>query len=555
MVRQSKILGPDGSPVMVSELADEIATPTIAGVRRIAEERVSSGLTPEKLGACLLLAQTGEARAFLTLAEEMEERYLHYASVLQTRRLVLEGVPATVEAPKGVPTAIVDAVNELVEDGAFLEGCAALLDGIGKGYSVVELGWDYRDGRLRPERLTWRDPRYFQFDRTRQDTLRLCEDGSWEGVELPAEPRFMIHMPRTRTGIPIRRGVARAASWAYMVQSFALQDWAAFCEVYGMPFRVGKYGPGASEADKRSLLRAVSSIANDAAAIIPESMQIDFHEVTGSQGEKVFGSLIDYTDDKISLVVLGQTMTSKDGSSYGQAKIHDKVRLDIAQADARQLAQTVNRDLVRWFVSMNFGPQTLYPRVEWPITEPEDMAAISSAVATLVPLGLRVSQREMRDKIGLSEPQSDDELLTPPASGGAATGAVPLPTKPTTTPAAVDPTKALKGTKPARLAAHVDGCRCGGCLAVDLMAGRSGFSAEAIVDGLDDVEAVLEDALADWQDISDPLLDPLRDVIEKATSFEEALALLDAKGPDGTKLAEALAAATSIARGIGDVKD
>lgn len=554
MVRQSRILGPDGSPVMVSDLSDEIATPTVAGVRRVAEERTTSGLTPEKLGAILRDAQTGEARAYLTLAEEMEERYLHYASVLQTRRLVLEGVPATVEAPKGVPTAIVDAVNELAEDGAFLEGCAALLDGIGKGYSAVELGWDYRDGRLRPERLTWRDPRFFQFDRIGLDTLRMAVDGEIDGVELPPA-RFMVHQPRTRTGIPIRRGVARAASWAYMVQSFALQDWAAFCEVYGMPFRVGKYGAGASEADKRKLLRAVSSIANDAAAIIPESMLIEFHEVTGSQGEKVFGSLIDYTDDKISLVVLGQTMTSKDGSSYGQAKIHDKVRLDIAQADARQLAQTVNRDLVRWFVSMNFGPQTLYPRVEWPITEPEDMAAISSAVATLVPLGLRVSQREMRDKIGLSEPQSDDELLTPPAGGGAAAGGVPLPTKPTTTPAAVDPTKALKGTKPARLAAHVDGCRCGGCLAVDLMAGRSGFSAEAIVDGLDDVEAVLEDALADWQDISDPLLDPLRDVIEKATSFEEALAMLAVKGPDGTKLAEALAAATAIARGIGDVKD
>lgn len=553
MVRQSKILGPDGSPVMVSELADEIATPTVAGVRRIAEERVSSGLTPERLGAILRDAQSGEARAYLTLAEEMEERYLHYASVLQTRRLVLEGVPATVEAPKGVPTKITDAVTELVEDGAFLEGCAALLDGIGKGYAAVELGWEFRDGLLRPERLTWRDPRYFQFDKVRLDVLRMAEDGVVDGVELPPA-RFAVHMPRTRTGIPIRRGVARAASWAYMVQSFALQDWAAFCEVYGMPFRVGKYGPGASEADKRALLRAVSSIANDAAAIIPESMLIDFHEVTGSQGEKVFGSLIDYTDNKVSLVVLGQTMTSEDGSSYGQAKIHDKVRLDIAQADARQLAQTVNRDIVRWFVSMNFGPQALYPRVEWPITEPEDMAAISSAVATLVPLGLKVSQREMRDKLGLSEPQSDDEVLAAPAKPEPPTGGLPAPTKPTATPPKVDPTKALKGDKPARLAAHVVGCRCGGCLKVDLLAPRR-MSAEPIVDGPDEVEAVLEDVLADWEDITDPLLDPLRDVLLHATSFEEALAMLEAKGPDGSKLAEALAAATSIARGIGDVRD
>ncbi len=539
----SQILGPDGRPVSSKSLSEEIAAPTVAGVRRVAEERASSGLTPEKLGTILRDAQAGEARAYLTLAEEMEERYLHYASVLQTRRLVLEGVPATLQVPKGVPTKIADAVGELIESGTFQEGCAALLDGIGKGFSVVEIGWDYRDGLLRPERLTWRDPRFFQFDRVRLDVLRMAVDGSVDGEELQPG-RFMIHQPRTRMGIPIRRGVARAASWAYMVQSFALQDWAAFCEVYGIPFRVGKYGPGASEADKRALLRAVTGIANDAAAIIPESMLIEFHAVAGTQGEKVFGSLIDYTDDKVSLVVLGQTMTSKDGSSYGQAKIHDKVRIDIAQADARQLAQTADRDLIRWFVAMNYGPQTLYPSVEWPISEPEDMQAVSTAVATLVPMGLKVSQRELRDKLGLSEPQSDDELLTPPAKPEA-TAATPTPTK---TPAVPDP------KKPARLAAHVAGCRCGGCLRADLLAGRE-LRADPVADGLDDVEAMLEGALADWEDISDPLLDPLREVIEKATSFEEALAMLEARGPDGTELARALAIATTIARGVGDVKD
>jgi len=542
----SQILGPDGQPVSSKSLSEEIATPTVAGVRRVAEERISSGLTPEKLGSTLRDAQTGDARAYLTLAEEMEERYLHYASVLMTRKLRVAGVAPTVEASKDIPTKIVDAVHELVEDEAFLEGVEPLLDGIAKGYSAVETGWDYRDKLLRPTRFNWRDPRYFQFDRLNLTELRLSVDGSIDGEELP-RGRFMVHMPRTRMGIPIRRGLARPAAWAFMVQSFTLQDWAAFAEVYGMPFRVGKYGAGASEKDKRALLRAVSSIANDAAAIIPESMLIEFHEVSGSQGEKVFGSLIDYTDDKVSLVTLGQTMTSKDGSSYGQAKIHDKVRIDIAQADGRQLGRTVNRDLIRWFVAFNFGPQPAYPKVEWPITEPDDLDAMSNAVARLVPLGLKVRQDEIRDRFGFSEPQADDELLMPPAAAPAPTGASPVPPEP-------KPKQPVPpAPKPARLAAHVTGCRCGGCLKVDLLAPK-GLRADA-VDGPDEIEAVLEEALADWQDITDPLLDPLREIIAKATSFDEALAMLAAKGPDGTKLAEALASATTIARGIGDVKD
>lgn len=544
----SRILGPDGLPIASKTLTEEIATPTVAGVRRIAEERAASGLTPEKLGSILRDAQTGDARAYLTLAEEMEERYLHFASVLMTRKLRIAGVAPTVEVPKGVPTKIADAVNELVDDEDFLEGVEGLLDGLGKGYSVVEIGWDYRDGRLRPVRFDWRDQRFFHYDRIKQTELRLAVDGSIDGEPLlPA--RFMVHEPRTRMGIPIRRGLARPASWAFMVQSFTLQDWAAFAEVYGMPFRVGKYGPGASEADKRKLLRAVSSIANDAAAIIPESMLIEFHEVSGSQGEKVFGSLVEYTDDKVSLVTLGQTMTSKDGSSYGQAKIHDKVRIDIAQADGRQYGRTINRDLVRWFVSMNFGPQPVYPKIEFAVTEPEDVKAMAEAVERMVKVGLKISQREVRDRMGFSEPQVDEELLEPPNTTEPPIGAGPVapkpPAPPTAKPSEPDP------KKPARLAAHVAGCRCGGCLKAELLAPR----ADPVPTGLDDVEAALEEALADWQDITDPLLDPLREILATATSFEEALAMLEAKGPDGSKLAAALASATAVARGIGDVKD
>lgn len=545
----SRILGPNGQPIASKTLQDEIATPTVAGVRRVAEERVSSGLTPEKLGTILRDAATGEARAYLTLAEEMEERYLHYGSVLMTRKLRIAGVAPTVEVPKGVPTKIVDKVKELVADEDFLEGVEGLLDGISKGYSVVEVGWDYRDGLLRPVRFDWRDQRFFHYDRVKQTELRLAVDGSIEGEPLlPA--RFMVHEPRTRMGIPIRRGLARPASWAFMVQSFTLQDWAAFAEVYGMPFRVGKYGAGASEADKRKLLRAVSSISNDAAAIIPESMLIEFHEVTGSQGEKVFGALVEYTDDKVSLVTLGQTMTSKDGSSYGQAKIHDKVRIDIAQADGRQYGRTINRDLIKWFVAMNFGPQPVYPKVEFAITEPEDVKAMAEAVERMVDRGLKIAQREVRDRMGFSEPADGEDVLSA-KSADAGGGADPTPPAPSKSTAPTREAMKAVAPKPARLAAHVGGCRCGGCLRAELLAPK----AEAIVDGVDDMEAALEEALADWQDITDPLLDPLREILAQATSFEEALAMLEAKGPDGSKLALALASATTIARGIGDVKD
>ena len=66
----------------------------------------------------------------------------------------------------------------------------------------------------------------------------------------------------------------RIVSWMYLFKNYTVKDWVSFCEVYGMPLRIGKYDPGASEADKQELLDAIVRIGSDAAGIIPETTMI-----------------------------------------------------------------------------------------------------------------------------------------------------------------------------------------------------------------------------------------------------------------------------------------
>ena len=526
-----KILGPDGLPVSSALLNQEIAMPTEIGARAVHRDGMASDLSPESVAALLRDAAGGHARRYLTLAEEMEERYLHYASQLQTRRLAVEAVEPSVDVPDGVPAKIGDAVHALVEAPQFREMIGSLTDGIAKGYSVCEMIWDYTGGLLRPVSYLWRDPRFFQFDRVALTELRLAVDGSFDGLELPPY-KFVRHMPRSKMGIPLRRGVARPATWAYMLQSFSLKDWAAFSEIYGLPIRVGKYAANATRDDIRTLLTAVRSIASDAAAVIPIGMELEFVKVEGSHGTAVFGGLLDYVDKQISKLVVGQTMTSDEGGSLAQARVHNEVRLDILRADGRQIGHTVSRDVVEAFIAFNFGPQALYPRVDFPVAEPEDVTALANALDKLVPLGLKVAQREVRGKFGMSEPEKDDELLTPPKP---APVAPPVPAKP--------------GAK-AGLATHVSGCQCAPCL-VRFAADPSDIAPDA----LDLLDADLATRLDGWREITDPLLGPLVAAARQAASFDEALALISKRGPDGAKLLDQLAAATAIARGIGDVVD
>ncbi len=391
-------------------LTEEMAISTVQGVRRAWNtDTVASGLTPSKLASVLSSAAEGDSNDYLTLAEEMEEREPHYGSVLRTRKLALEGLDRTVEASSDVKDEIIEAVENLVKNSNFDELLAGLVDALGKGYSAVEVVWN---DEFKPEKYYWRDPRYFTFAKDNAYKLLLRDEQGQDGTPLPPY-KFVVHTPKLKAGIPIRGGLARMAALSYMCKTYALTDWMAFCEVFGMPIRIGKYQNGASDEDKAILKRAVTHIGTDAAAIVPETMKIEFEEAASAKGgESVFENLANWLDKQISKAVLGQTMTADDGSSQSQANVHNEVRLDLLKTDAKQLAATINEQLIKPFIHFHFGKQEHYPKLVFYIAEAEDIASLVDGVTKLVPLGLKVPQGFLRDKLGIPDPQDDDELLS-----------------------------------------------------------------------------------------------------------------------------------------------
>ena len=104
------------------------------------------------------------------------------------------------------------------------------------------------------------------------------------------------------------------------------------------------------------LLRALTNLDADAAAMIPESMMIEL--IQGTQGgrgaETVHDALLAYIDALISKAVLGQTLTTEAGdrSARSLGEVHDEVRRDIERSDAFALGQTLTRDIARPIVAL-----------------------------------------------------------------------------------------------------------------------------------------------------------------------------------------------------------
>lgn len=404
-----------GNPVETARLTEEEAGPTVTGVRQPLSNHPADGLTPVRLAHLLSAAETGDTDGYLDLAEQMEEKDLHYRSVLGTRRNQVAGLEVTVEAATDAADDVkaADLVREALWRDSLREELFDILDAIGKGFSVTEIIWDTEAGKTwMPTRLEWRQPRWFEFDRTDLTTIRLKDAG---GVPVPLKPfGFIRHVSKTKSGLPIRGGLARPVAWFYLFKNFDVRSWVQFSEAYGKPIRIGKYGPGASEADKATLLRAVRNIWADAAAIIPEAMDIELVEAKISGSIDLFERAAEWFDRQVSKGVLGQTGTTDTGSRVGTANAHEKVRDDIEESDAAQLGATLTRDLAKAIVDLNMGARRQYPRIKLHRPDQEDLDGLVGNVTKLVPFGLRVERSWMADKLGIPDPDKAAELLTAP---------------------------------------------------------------------------------------------------------------------------------------------
>lgn len=415
MGRKPQLLDRWGQPVRRAELTQEVAAPTLTGVRSPLTGYPGDGLNPVRLGQILREADIGDPIRYFELAETVEERDLHYLGVLGTRRRSVSQLQITVEDGDDSAQAVKigDELRKWVDRQELQTELFHILDAIGKGHSHTEIVWDVSMGQYWPERLEWRDPRWFRFARHDLTTPVMLDEN---GQEQPYPAFKFIHARmQAKSGLPLRSGIARAVLWAWLFKAYTQRDWAIFTQTYGQPLRVGKYGAGASQTDQDTLFRAVANIGGDCAAIIPESMMIEFIE-TGNLGSSTdhYEKRSDWLDRQVSKAVLGQTATTDaEVGGLGSGKEHRQVQEDIEQADANDLGAILTRDIAIPFVKLNWGDQPVYPKIKIGRPEEEDLKAFGEALAPFIDRGLKVTTKAIYDKFGLSAPEKDEEFLRP----------------------------------------------------------------------------------------------------------------------------------------------
>lgn len=383
-------------------------------------EYIASGLTPEKLARLLKEADAGEVGRQAELFDQLEERDGHLIGEIGKRKNVILDVdfdltPASEESrDKEVRDFVEKTLDNLTD---WPDVLVSLQDGVGKGFSCLEVHWGFDGKRVVPENFTFIEQHRFRFTDRKgilSRTPLLITDADPLGIEIPAW-KVLFHKYGGKSGHPTRSGILRVCAWMHLFKNYSIKDWVIFLEVFGMPLRLGKYPTGATEADKDALLRAITTIGTDAAGIISESTKIEFIEaVKGSITGSPYREMIDFCNREMSKAILGQTLTAevKEGS-YAAAQTHNEVRLDLMRADGRAIAATIRDQLIRPLVGFNYGWDAALPFYSADFEEPEDQEKKARIVYELVDRGLKVSESWAREEFGIAEPEGGEPVLRP----------------------------------------------------------------------------------------------------------------------------------------------
>jgi phage gp29-like protein len=467
----------------------------------------SEGLTPQRLSMIFKEANEGNTLRQAELFEEMEEKDTHLFSVLGTRKLAITGTeyeitPATKDK-NDIRNA--DFVRETLNDlEGFSDANMDVMDALGKGFSGTEIMWDIQNREVRPIELRYHSQKLFTFGHF-ADFRKfhiLTEENPALGEPLTPN-KFIVHLYKAKSGHPGRAGLLRVCAWMYLFKNYALKDWVSFAELFGMPIRIGKYDPSASEKDKNALLQALLSLASDAAGIISTSTTIEFIESQKATSAAIFENLAKFCDLGTSKAVLGQTLTTEVGShgSYAASKTHGDVRQDLKEADCKALAATFRRDLIRPLVIFNYGSDAKIPIMKFHYEPPEDLKDEADTYKVLSEAGLRIPARHVYNRFSIPEPAADEPIMQPPSA---------------TVPAQIPMSAA--GIFPGMYPYRLNELYTARPTVHDLNVG---------VDGLADKTLALGVPILDAD-----VLQPLRDLINRASSFEEILKELPALYPE-----------------------
>jgi phage gp29-like protein len=260
----------------------------------------------------------------------------HLTSVMDQRRLAVT-TSTLVFQHEGEE---VDSISELIESEEFERMLEHILDSRFYGYSLIKA--DFKAGQVELVPRAHVVP---------SAGLVVGNPYDSQGIDYTARPYPNYYLAAGKTD---SLGLILPATPLVLIKRGDLSDWAQFNEIFGQPTRVGKYDPN-TPGHKEQMQQALKESGAMAYISIPAGSELEFVEANKTGAADTYDKLYDRMENAISKLIVGQTMTTSDGSSLSQSEVHERVARKIAQSDRKFVARLLNGRFRQMLLAQGFS--------------------------------------------------------------------------------------------------------------------------------------------------------------------------------------------------------
>lgn len=261
------------------------------------------------------------------LLEVFEEALLdpHLRTVIQTRILNVLNLPVEIY---DLDTGEVDEdATRLFEHKWFYDATYEILMAIQFGYSCLK--FVFKDG----QQLSYEVSRIESFPREHvvPEWKAIRPDANGDETIPINKPPFNRFYVIVDTG---GFGLLLPGSRFTISKKNAINQWSRYQELFGIPPRTATT-TSRDDAVWDKLEHQLKEMGKSMSAVLPEGTEFKVHETTSADPYNIFLQAARYADEQLSKLVLGQTMTTDDGSSRSQSEVHERVGENYTKADVR----------------------------------------------------------------------------------------------------------------------------------------------------------------------------------------------------------------------------
>lgn len=156
-------------------------------------------------------------------------------------------------------------------------------------------------------------------------------------------------------GDPKDLGLLNKAAPMTIWKKDALGSWADFSIMFGVPPRIGKSNTRDKVA-RKALEEALKGMGRLFYAVIDKEDDIEIKDSKRTDAHEVFDELVNRANSEMSKLILGNTMTTDDGSSRSQGEVHERMLESIIKADCVWIENIVNTEFIPWLIEKHQFP-------------------------------------------------------------------------------------------------------------------------------------------------------------------------------------------------------